>query len=76
MQHRNELLRLLIQHEELLDDILGDWQDKLVSFELKKDAKPYHHRSVPIPPVHRDTVEREVERLVGKGVLKTIQESE
>ena len=42
MQQRNDLLRLLIQYEELFDGTLGDWQDKLVSFELKPYAKPYH----------------------------------
>ena len=76
VQQRNELLRLLIQHEELFDGTLGDWQDELVSFELKPDAKPYHGRPFPIPRVHRDTVKREVERLVEIGVLKPIQESE
>ena len=53
-----ELLRLLTQHEELFNGTLGDWQDKLVSFELKKDAKPYHGQPLPISQVHRDTIKR------------------
>jgi len=75
-QQRNNLLRLLIQHEELFDGTLGDWRDELVNFELKKDAKPFHGRPFPIPQVHKDTVKKEVERLVEIGVLKPIQESE
>ena len=48
-QQRNELLQLLIHHEESFNSTLGDWQDELVSFELKKDAKPYHGRPFTMP---------------------------
>ena len=64
MQQRSDLLRPLIQHEELFNGTLGDWQDELVSFELKKDARPYHSRVFPIVQVHIDTDKEEVEWIV------------
>ena len=76
VQQRNELLRLLIQHEELFGGALGNWQDKLVGFKHKPDAKPYHGRPFLVPQVHQDTIKNEEERLVEIGVLKPIQESE
>ena len=60
-QQHNELLCLLIQHEELFDGTVGDWQNELVNFELRKDAKPFHGQPFPIPHIHKDTVKKEVE---------------
>jgi len=73
---KNALLRLLLQHEELFDGTLGEWQDELVNFELRPEAKPYHGRPFPVPHHHKDTIKKEVQRLVEIGVLKPIQESE
>ena len=42
VQQRNDLLRLIIQYEELFDGTLTDWQDELVSFEPKKDDRVSH----------------------------------
>ena len=52
VNENDSLLQLLLQHEELFDGTLGDWQDVPVKFELKPDAKPYHGRPFPIPHVH------------------------
>jgi hypothetical protein len=49
LQDQNKLLELLIEFEELFDGILGDWNTKPVSFELKKGTKPYHGRPFPVP---------------------------
>jgi len=73
---RNALLRLLLQHEELFDGTLGDWRGEEVTFELKPEAKPYHGRAFPVPRFHKETIQKEVRRLVKLGVLKLIQESE
>jgi len=73
---KNALLRLLLQHEELFDGTLGKWQDELVNFELRPEAKPYHGRPFPVPHHLKDTIKKEVQRLVEIGVLKPIQESE
>jgi len=76
VKQRNALLRLLLQFEELFDGTLGDWQGEEVDFELKPEAKPYHGRAFPVPRIHKETVQKEVKRLVKIGVLKLIQESE
>jgi len=73
---RNALLSLLLQHEELFDGTLGDWRGEEVNFELKPEAKPFHGRPFPVPHFHKDTIKKEVKRLVEIGVLKPIQESE
>ena len=70
-QHeQNELLEVLLEFEDLFDGTLGDWKTKPVSFELKRDAKPYHSRAFPIPRKHRETIMKEVKRLVELGVLE------
>jgi len=30
------------EFEDLFDGTLGDWNTEPISFELKRDAKPYH----------------------------------
>ena len=70
-QHeQNELLEVLLEFEDLFDGTLGDWKTEPVSFELKRDAKPYHSRAFPIPHKHRETIMKEVKRLVELGVLE------
>ena len=66
---RNELLRLLLKFEELFDGTLGDWDTEPVDIELKPDAKPYHGRAFPVPVIHKDTLMKELERLVELGVM-------
>jgi len=72
----NALLSLILQHEELFDGTLGDWQGEEVNFELKPEAKPFHGRPFPVPHFHKDTIKKEVKQLVEIGVLKPIQESD
>ncbi len=73
--HCNLLLTLLLKFEELLDGILGDWRLLPVSFELKESVKPYHGRPYPIPKIHKDTLIKEIDRLVAIGVLKWLSSS-
>jgi hypothetical protein len=42
----------------------------LVSFQLKKGISPYHGRAFPVPKIHKETLIKEVERLVEMGVLQ------
>jgi hypothetical protein len=37
---------------------------------LKEGAKPYHGRPYPIPQIHKATLMKEINRLVGIGVMK------
>jgi hypothetical protein len=70
-QHeQNELIEVLQEFEDLFDGTLGDWKTKPVHFELKSGATPYHSRTYPIPKVHKETILKEIKRLVELGVLK------
>jgi len=61
---------LLLEYELLFDGTLGDWNRPPVSIELKEGAKPYHGRPFPIPQIHTATLMKEINRLVGIGVMK------
>jgi len=61
---------LLLEHESLFDGTLGDWNRPPVSIELKEGAKPYHDRPYPIPQIHKATLMKEINRLVGIEVMK------
>jgi len=61
---RNKLLGLLTEFEELLDGTLGNWKTEPVSFDLKEGAKPYHGRAFPAPKFHKETLMKELHRLV------------
>jgi hypothetical protein len=67
---RDKLLSLLLDFESLFDGTLGDWNRPPVSIELKDGAKPYHGRPYPIPQIHKTTLMKEIDRLMGIGVLK------
>ena len=68
-------MRLLRKYECLFDGTLGDWKTSPVKFRLKPGAKPFHGRPFPIPRVHRETLKKEVERMVKLGILKWEGES-
>jgi len=67
---REKLLSLLLEYESLFDGTLGDWNWPPVSIALKEGAKPYHGRPYPIPQIHKATLMKEINRLVGIGVMK------
>ena len=70
------LLELLTEYEPLFDGTLGAWKTTPVSFELKEGAKPYHGRAFPIPKVHKETIMKEIKRLIELEVLEWQPESE
>jgi hypothetical protein len=73
---QKKLLQLLKKYESLFDGTLGDWKTKPVSFQLKEGASPYHSRAFPVPKKHKDTLIKEIERLVKLGVLEQQPASE
>ena len=73
---QDKLHALLSKYESLFDGTLGNWSGTEYDIELKKDAKPYHARSFPIPKVHLETLKAEVSRLCDIGVLKRVNRSE
>ncbi len=67
---QDKLLSLLLDFESLFDGTLGDWNRPPVSIELKDGAKPYHGRPYPILQIHKATLMKQIDRLMGIGVLK------
>jgi hypothetical protein len=56
---------LLLKYESLFDGTLGDWNRLPISIELKEGVKPYHGRPYPIPRIHKATLMKEINMLVG-----------
>ena len=73
---QEKLLRLLTEFEQLFDGTLGAWRTTPVTFELKEGAKPYHGRTFPIPHFHKETIMKEIKRLIELGVLEWQPSSE
>jgi hypothetical protein len=44
-------------------------EKKLVSFQIKEGVSLYHGQAFPVPKIHKETLVKEVERLVKLGVL-------
>jgi hypothetical protein len=65
-----------MKYELLFDGTLGDWKTKPVSFQLKEGASMYHGRAFPVPKINKDTLIKEVDRLVKLGVLELQPASE
>jgi hypothetical protein len=73
---QKKLLELLKKYELLFNGTLSDWKTKLVSFQLKEGASLYHSQAFPVPKIHKETLIKEVERLVKLGVLERQPASE
>jgi hypothetical protein len=74
--HQKKLLQLLVKFESLFGGTLGDWKTKLVSFQLKEGASPYHGQAFPVPKIHKDVLIKEIERLCKLRVLEQKHYSE
>jgi hypothetical protein len=66
----------LSANQQLFNGTLGDWKTKPGSFQLKEGVSLYHSRAFPVPKIHKDTLIKEVERLVKMGVLERQPASE
>ena len=67
---RDMLISLLLDFKSLFDGTLRDLNRPPISIEMKDRAKPYHGRPYPIPQIHKATLMKEIDRLMGIGVLK------
>jgi hypothetical protein len=76
VDQQKQLLQLLMKYESLFNGTLGDWKTKTVSFQLKEGASPYHGQAFPVPKIHKETLIKEVNRLVKLGVLERQPASE
>ncbi len=73
---RGSYSQLIVKFKPLFDGTVGDWKTKLVSFQLKEGASPYHGRAFPVPKIHKDVIIKEIERLCKLGVLERQHYSE
>ena len=70
-EEQMKLLEILIEFEDLFNGTLSDWNtEEPVSFEMKEGVKPYHGRAFPIQKVHKETIPKEIKRLIELGVLE------
>ena len=70
-EHQRKLKQLLMKHELLSSGTLGEWPDLEVDVDLKPDVQPDHcHRPYRVPHVYLATLKRELDRLLGIGVLE------
>ena len=67
---QSQLLNLLTQHESLFDGTLGDWNTSPLCLELKEGISPFNSRAFPVQHIHKNTLEKEVNRLKKPGVIK------
>ena len=73
---KEKLLQLLLRHESMFQGKLGHWVGEEVHFDLKEGTTPWQGRPYPVPRIHKETLRREVERLVEIGVLEEISGEE
>ena len=55
---------LLIQNKELFNGIIAEWKGETMNSEQTPDAEPCQGRPLPVLQVHKDTIKKEVMRLV------------
>jgi hypothetical protein len=66
---KSQVCTLLSNHKSLFQGKLGLWDTTPVPLELEECAKPYDAKAYPIPHIHEETVQKEVDWLCRKGVL-------
>jgi hypothetical protein len=76
VDQQKQLLQILRKYESLFDSTLGDWKTKPVSFQLKEGVRLYRGQAFPVPMIHKETLIKEVDRLVKLGVLEWQSASE
>ena len=67
---RNDLYKVLKEHESLFDGTLGVCPHKQFRIELEPNHTPVHARHYPVPRVHLETFRKELRHLVDIGVLE------
>ena len=60
----------------LMDGMLGQWVGEPYDIQLKPGVKPYHVKTFPVPCMHLETFQTEIECLIKIGVLKKVNCSE
>ena len=75
LEEKTKLKCLLFKYEELFDSTLSTWNTEPVKLELKPNAAPFYTHPYKIPKIYKETLWKEVERLIQLGVLKKYVDS-
>ena len=57
----------------MFDGTLGDWDTEPVDLELNPDSKPFNSRYYPVPIINKETLRKELKRLVYIVVITPFQ---
>ncbi len=68
-QH-HDLQDILARCEKLLDGSLGVYLHKQIHLDLLPGSEPVHHKAYPVPCAHEQTFKKELQQMVGIGILK------
>ena len=75
-EERTQLLSLLEDSEDLLNGTLGYWTTEPVDLDLKPGFKPLYSRYYTLPIINKETLFKELRRLVEIGVLTPVQQNQ
>lgn len=67
---------LQLRYPKLFSDKLGTFNKYKIKLLLKEGAKPVFYKARPVAFALRDKVEKEIDRLVGLGILEPIEYSD
>ena len=74
---RKKLGKVFEKYEDLMQGHLGKYPGDPIHIELVKNAKPQHcGQPMRIPHTYKDTLAKEVKRLIEIGVLERVYEGE
>ncbi|XP_044592420.1 uncharacterized protein K02A2.6-like isoform X2 [Cotesia glomerata] len=68
--------KIMEEFEVVFTDELGKYNKRKIKLELKDGAKPTCCKPRPLPYALKDKVENEIKRLVNKGILMPVSDSE
>ena len=69
-EQKDSLRILLNKYKTLFDGSLGDFNVPPVKLEVKPNTEPVHSRHFLVPHIHRQTLYKEIQRMVALGILE------
>ena len=69
-EQKDSLRILLNKYKNLFDGSLGDFNVPPIKLEVKPNTEPVHSRPFPVPHIHRQTLYKEIQRMVALGILE------
>lgn len=74
--NRSQLLTVLQSNMEIFRGDLGIWNCSPVDIEVKEGATPFATRPYPVPKIHEEKLQSEIQRFIDLGILKRTLNSE